>query len=72
MLSSMYKCSSGGGNIQKKINRPLDAVVTTIKYDKITIDHTIYIKVFSDVAVSYIMFCTDNVLNTTTNYTAFP
>ena len=34
--------------------------VTIIKYKKITIDHAIYIKVFSDGTVSYLAFSTDD------------
>ena len=53
-------------------NRLLDAVVKIIKYKKSIIDHAIYIKVFSDVTVSYLTFSTNDVINTTTNYTEFP
>ena len=53
-------------------NRLLDAVVKIIKYNKITIDHAIYIKVFTDGTVSYLTVCTDDFLNTTNNETAFP
>ena len=42
-----------------------------IKYNKITIDHTIYIKLFSGVTVSYPTVYTDDVLNTTNKDTAF-
>ena len=42
-----------------------------MKYKKITIDHDIYIKVFSDETVSYITVSTDDILNTTNNETAF-
>ena len=38
---------------------------------KITIDHTIYINVFSYGTVSYLTVSTDDFLNTTNNYTAF-
>ena len=50
----------------------LDAVVTILKYKKITIDHAIYIKVFSGGTVSYLTVSTDDVLNTTNNENAFP
>ena len=53
-------------------NRLLDALVTIIKYKKITIDHAIYIKVFSYGTVSYLKFYTDDVLNTNNNETSFP
>ena len=49
----------------------LDEVVTMIKYKKRKIDHTIYIKVFSDGTVSYLTVSTDDVLNITNNETAF-
>ena len=45
----------------------LDVVVTTIKYKKITIDHAIYIKIFSDVTVSYPTVSTNDVIDTTDN-----
>ena len=48
-------------------NRLLDEVVTILEYKKITIDHDIYIKVFTDGTVSYITVSTDDVLNDTTN-----
>ena len=53
-------------------NRLLDAVVKIIKYKKSIIDHAIYIKVFSDVTVSYLTFSTNDVINTNNNYTEFP
>ena len=53
-------------------NRLFGAVVTIIKYKKGTIDHSIYIKLFTDVTVSYPIVSTDDVLNTTTNYTELP
>ena len=45
-------------------DRLLHAVSTILKYKKITIDHDIYIKVFSDETVSYLTVSTDDVLNT--------
>ena len=53
-------------------NRLLDSVVTILKYKKSTVYHAIYIKVFTNGTVSYIKVSTDDVLNTTTNETAFP
>ena len=53
-------------------NRILDAVVKIIKDKKITIDHDIYIKVFSYGTWSYITVSTDDVLNTNNNETEFP
>ena len=50
----------------------LDAVVNIIKYKKSTIDHSIYITVFSDGTVSYLTVSTDDVLNTTNNENKFP
>ena len=46
-------------------------MVTIIKYKKSTIEHAIYIKVFTYGTVSYITVSTYNVLNTTNNETAF-
>ena len=43
-----------------------------INYRKITIDHAIYIKVFTYDTVSYLKVCTDDVINTTNNENAFP
>ena len=51
-------------------NRILDTVVTIIKYNKSTIDHAIYIKVFDDSTVSYLTISTDDFLNTTNNENA--
>ena len=52
-------------------NRLLDSVVTIIKYKKITMHHDIYIKVFFDGTVSYPTVSTGDILNTTSNETAF-
>ena len=52
---------------RRQWNRILDAVVTIIRYKKITIDHAIYIKVFTNRTVSYLAFYTDDVLNTNNN-----
>ena len=46
-------------------------MVTILKYKKSTIDRSIYIKVFSDVIVSYLTVSTSDVINTTTNETLF-
>ena len=53
-------------------NQPLDAVVTIIIQNKITIDHAIYINIFSKLTVSYLIVSNDDVLNTTNNETNFP
>ena len=50
-------------------NQLLDAVVTILKYKKSTINHAIYINVLYDGTVSYITVSTDNVINTTNNWT---
>ena len=46
-------------------------MVTILKYKKSTIDNTIYIKVFTDVTVSYLTVSTDDVLNNTNNKTEY-
>ena len=51
----------------QQFNILLDAVFTILKYKESTIDHAIYIKVFSGGAVSYLTFSTDDVINTTNN-----
>ena len=53
----------------RKWNILLDAVVTIIKYKKITIDHSIYIKLFYDLTVSYLKVSNDDILNTNNNET---
>ena len=52
-------------------NGLFDAVVTILKYKKITIDHDIYIKVLYDGTVYCLTVSTDDVLNATSNETAF-
>ena len=49
---------------RRKCNQLLDTVVTILKYNKIAIDNSIYIKVFSDVTVSYLTVSTDDFINT--------
>ena len=56
----------------QKCNILLGALVTILKYKKITIDHTIYSKDFSEGTVSYLTVSTDNVINTTNNEIAYP
>ena len=53
-------------------NRLFDSEVTILKYNKVTIDHDIYIKVFTGGTVSYLTVSTDDVLNITNNETSFP
>ena len=53
---------------RRQHNQPLDEVVT-IKHNKSTINHAIYIKLFSELTVSCIMVSTDDVLSTTNNET---
>ena len=55
----------------RKWNLLLDSVVTILKYNKSTIDHVIYINVFSDGKLSYITVSTYDVLETTNNETEF-
>ena len=55
----------------RKFNRLLYAVVTIIKYNKSTIYHDIFIKVFSDGTVSYLTVSTYDILDTTNNETVF-
>ena len=51
----------------RQYNILLASVVTVLKYKKITIYHAIYIKVLSDVRVSYLTAFANDVLNTTNN-----
>ena len=57
---------------RRQWNRLLDAVVKILKYKKGKIDHIIYIKVFYDVIVYYIMVANGDFLNNTNNETVFP
>ena len=56
---------------RRQWNRILDAMVTILKYKKITIGHAIYTKIFYDGTVSYITVYTYDILNTTNNETSF-
>ena len=56
----------------RQCNWLLDAVVTILRYNNSTLYHDIYIKVFTGVTVSYLTVYTDDVINNTTNDTAFP
>ena len=56
---------------RRKFNGLIYIVVKIIKYKKITIDHAIYVKVLSNVTVSYLTVSPDDVLNTTNNETSF-
>ena len=42
----------------QQCNILLDTVATIVKYKKNKIDHDIYLKVFSDGTVSYLIVCT--------------
>ena len=53
-------------------NRLIDAVVAICKYKKCTIDHVIYIKVFTGGTLSDLTVSTDGVLNTTNKKNTFP
>ena len=59
----------GTKSARQQLNRLIDAVVTIIKYKKITIDNAIYIKFLTDITVSYLTVSTDYFLNTTNNET---
>ena len=56
----------------QQCNRILDSVVTTLRHNKITIDHAIYTKVSHYVKVSCLTVSNDYFLNTTNNYKSFP
>ena len=56
---------------RRQWNILLDAGVKVPKYKKVIIDNAIYIKVFSNRTTFYLIFSTDNVLNTNNNYTSF-
>ena len=47
-------------------------MVIILKYKKSTIDHAIYIKVFTDTTMSYLTVFTDDVINNINNEKAFP
>ena len=55
----------------RKCNILLDAVTTMIKYNKSKVNHSIFIKVFTDGTVSYLTLYNYDVLNTTNNKTEF-
>ena len=55
----------------RQCNRLLDSMVTIIKYKKSTIDHDIYIKLFTYGTVYYPTVSTDDVLFATNNETSF-
>ena len=61
----------GTKSFGQKWNRLLDALLTMMKYTKITIDRAIYIKVLSGGNVCYIKVSTYGVINTTNNETGF-
>ena len=52
-------------------NRILDELVIMMKYNKIKIDHAIYIEILSDGNLPYFTVSTDDVLNNTNNNTHF-
>ena len=68
----MYEWNSRNKQAGIKWDILLDLVFTAIKYKKSTIDHAIYIKVFTDGTVSYLTVSTDDFLNTTNNENTFP
>ena len=64
------QCMNGIQVTKPPVRQPkrlIGSVVTVLKYNKIPIDHTIYIRVFSDGNVYYLKFSVDDVLNTTNN-----
>ena len=56
----------------RQSNRLLNTVATINKYKKSTLEHAIYIKVFTDGTFSYLTVSADDDLNTTNNENAFP
>ena len=68
----MHECNSRINPSGIQFNRLLDSVVMIIKYKKITIDHSIYIKLLYYGTVSYLTVSNYDFLNTTNNETAFP
>ena len=63
----MNEWNSGENPSGRQYNQLLDAMVTMIKYNKNTIYHTIYIKVFSDGTFSYLTVSTDDFLKNNSN-----
>ena len=59
----------GGGPSGRQLNQLFDDVVTIIKYKKITIYRSIYIKVFSDVKMPCLTVSGNHVFNATNNET---
>ena len=61
-----------GTNIERRQwNKILNALLTLLKHQKITIDHAIYIEVFYDGNSYYLRVTTDDFLNDTNTETAF-
>ena len=54
---------------KRQCNQLFDELVTILEYKKNTIDHAIYIKVFFDVTMYYLLVSTDDYLNTINNKT---
>ena len=67
----MYECNLRKNPDGRHWDRLFDAVVIIIKYNKSTIYHSIYIKVFNDVTVSYLAVSNEDVINTNNNETEF-
>ena len=65
----MHEWIKGTKPAGRQWNQLLDAVATMIRYNKITFDHDIYIKILDDGTGSYLTVSTDNVLNSTNNTT---
>ena len=68
----MHKWDSRGETARRKCNKLLDALVTILKYKKITIDRSIYIMLLYYGTVSYLDVSTDDILKTNNNETIFP
>ena len=67
-MNRMQETKPSGG----KWNQLLDEVVKNLKYKKITIDHFIYMKIFSGGNVSYLTLYIADVLTNTNNESEFP
>ena len=67
----MHEWNTGEESAGQQYNRLLNAVVTTMDYKKITIDHVLYINLLSGGTVYCITVSNDDVLNTTNNQIPF-
>ena len=67
----MYEWNSRKKTSGRQWNRLLDVVIKILKYNKSTLDHSIYIKLFTYGTVIYLRVSTDNIIDTTNNETSF-